>query len=111
VKLERTDENGNTTSSVFLDFDELSELMEAFGFIRSIATELRVRQRDYTEVAYSTKDHARFGFYQSEHGQQAFIALNPHSTSTFLAVEHLSVLKQLLRTAQEHLVSRGANNV
>src|SRR5262244_1401504 len=71
VQLERTDRDANTTSSVFLDFDELDELMEAFDFIRALAAEIRSQQRDYTEVTYSTKDNARFGFYQSEQQQQS----------------------------------------
>ena len=65
VKLERLEgSNSGATSSVLLDFDELEEVMGAFDFIATSATELRAQQRDYTEVTYSTKDNARFGFYQ-----------------------------------------------
>jgi hypothetical protein len=112
VRLEHLDRDSNTDSSVFLDFDELDELMDAFDFVKSLAGELRSHQRDYTEVTYSTKDNARFGFYQNEQQQQqAFIALSPHGGMTFLLVEHLPKLKELLLAAKNHLVSRGATNV
>ncbi|MBI5155419.1 hypothetical protein HZA57_09295 [Candidatus Poribacteria bacterium] len=109
AKLERTDSDGNHSSAAFLDYEELEELMQAFDFILSTATDLIQHNRDYTEVTYSTKDEAQFGFFQdSQRNQQAFITPNCHGESTFLPVDRLVKVKQLLRTAQEHLVSRGA---
>lgn len=111
VKVERQDADRNSTSSVFLDFDEISELADAFDFIHSTAADMALKQRDYTEVTYSTKDNARFGFYQDKGRQQAFIALQPHDETTFLPAGDLIRLKSLLVKAKAHLESLGASVV
>jgi hypothetical protein len=109
VKLERTGTESYSDTSVLLDFDELNELMEAFDFIASLATNLKSKKSDYTEVIYSTKDDAQIGFYQDKHQQQqAFVKISPHGELTFLDVDHLVKLKELLINAQEHLITRGA---
>ena len=54
VRLERIDEHGDTDSVVFLDFDELTELINAIDFISQTAAQLSSQVRDYTEVTYST---------------------------------------------------------
>src|ERR1044071_2958220 len=61
IKLEYTDENGDTRGSGFLD-DEIA----AFDFFHSVANKMVGQQRDYTEVTYQTKDNLKFGFYQSD---------------------------------------------
>lgn len=79
VKLERTGTESYSESSVLLDFDELHELMEVFDFIGSLAASLKYQKCDYTEVVYSTKDNAEFGFYQDKNQQQqAFVKISPH---------------------------------
>lgn len=108
VQLERIDSDGNTESSAFLDFDELAELIEAFDFISSVAPKMAREQRDYTEVSYSTKDNVKFGFYQKDGQQLAFVNVQAHGDSTFLPVEKLQQMKQSLVNAQTHLISRGA---
>ena len=65
IKLEYTDENGDTRGSGFLD-DEIAELIGAFDFFHSVANKMVGQQRDYTEVTYQTKDNLKFGFYQSD---------------------------------------------
>lgn len=100
-----------TSSSVLLDFDELDELMEAFDFIDSLAKNLRPQKCDYTEVHYSTKDDAQFGFYQDkEQNQRAFVKVSPHDKTAFFDLPQLIKLKELLLSAKEHLITRGAEN-
>lgn len=111
VKLERHEPNTQLGSSAFLDFDELAELLDSFDFISSFARDLRAQQRDYTEINYSTKDNARFGFYQNQDEQLAFVALNLTGDSLFFPVERLLELKGLLSDARNHLVSKGADDV
>ncbi|MDX1999640.1 MAG: hypothetical protein SF066_18115 [Thermoanaerobaculia bacterium] len=108
IKLERNDSDGLTVSSVFVDFDEIGELAEALEFIARTAHEMMQLQRDYTEVTYSTKDSARFGFYQDQGQQKAFVALEAAQDSTFLQVGQLSDLRVVLLAAMKHLESRGA---
>jgi hypothetical protein len=110
VKLERTStESYSAESSVLLDFDELHELMEAFDFINSLAANLKPQKCDHTEVVYSTKDNAQFGFYQdNQQQQQAFIIVSSHGETTFLDLAQLVKLKELLLSSQNHLINRGA---
>jgi hypothetical protein len=112
VKLERigTDSYSNNTS-VLIDFDELHELMEAFDFINSLASNLKSQKCDYTEVIYSTKDEARIGFYQeNSQNQQAFVGISPHGETTFLDLAQFMKLKGILVQAKEYLITRGADN-
>ncbi len=108
VKLERHDSDDDLDSSVFLDFDELDELLDALRFIRSTAKELLGQERDHTEVTYATKDQAKVGFYQTSEEQQAFFALSMTGTSIFLPVERLSEIVALITKARDHLISCGA---
>lgn len=110
VRLERVDQDGDTDSAVFLDHDELPELINAIDFITHTAEELSGQVRDYTEVTYSTKDGATFGFYHSDQGQLAFLKLSDHRSSTFLPVNRLGVLKQMLQDSRAHLQSCGASD-
>ncbi|MGE6333608.1 hypothetical protein [Stenotrophomonas sp. NPDC077659] len=110
VRLERIDQDGDTDSAVFLDHDELPELINAIDFIAHTAVELSGQDRDYTEVTYSTKDGATFGFYHSDQEQLAFLKLSDHRSSTFLPVNRLGVLKQMLQEARAHLQSCGASD-
>jgi hypothetical protein len=111
VKVERRDEDKNTTTSVLLDYDEVPELLEAFDFISGNALDMEGKQRDYTEVTYSTKDGARFGFFQNKGAQQMFVALQPHGETTFVADHDFPRLKSLLSQAKAHLDSKGASVV
>mgnify|MGYP003584546996 CR=1 FL=1 len=108
VRLERIDQDGDSDSAVFLDHDELPELINAIDFIAHTAAELSGQNRDYTEVTYSTKDGATFGFYHSDQGQLAFLKLSDHRSSTFLPIKRLGLLKQMLEDARVHLRSCGA---
>lgn len=109
VRLERRDVHGDTDSAVYLDYDELEELVAAIDFISSTAGQLSGQVRDYTEVTYSTKDGAKFGFYHSSEGQLAFVGLSEHRASIFLQVKRLPSLRQLLTDAQAHLRTCGAS--
>ncbi len=110
VRLSRTETESYSELSVLLDFDELPELMDSFDFIGSLSVSLKSKQCDYTEVVYSTKDDAQFGFYQTnQQDQQAFIKISPHGDTTFLDVGHFVKLKTLFLNAQEHLITRGAS--
>lgn len=109
VKLERTDRDRNSTASVFLDYEELAELKEALEFIAGTAQQFGSQERDYTEVTYSTRDHAKLGFYQDKDGnQQAFVELQPHHDMSFLELPELTRFKLLLEKGKLHLESRGA---
>ncbi|MEG4453101.1 hypothetical protein QUA52_30365 [Microcoleus sp. N9_A3] len=108
VRLERHDSEGDVESSAFIDFDELDELLEAIKFIHSTANELSAQERDYTEVSYSTKDSAKFGFYQSAEIQQAFVSVSENRGTTFLTLAKLASLAKIIEKSRAHLVSRGA---
>lgn len=111
VKIERRDEEKNTTSSALLDYDEVSELLDAFHFISEKTLEMEGSQRDYTEVTYSTKDAARFGFFHNRGDQQIFVVLESHGDTTFLADYDFPKLRTLLEQAKLHLESKGASLV
>lgn len=108
VRIEHQDSDGDSDGSVFLDFDELDELLDAIKFIESTAKELSLQQRDHTEVSYSSKDEAKVGFYQTDEEQQAFFGL-PHSRgTTFLPLSRLTEIESLIAKSKEHLVLCGA---
>ncbi len=111
VKLEHRDVNIDNYSvivkNVFIDFDELPELIEAFDFIQSKADILKPQKCDYTELIYSTKDDAQFGFYQeTDQEQTAFTKFE--DKTIFLKLSDFLMLKNHILKAQEHLISRGA---
>jgi len=108
IRFGHTDEEGIERESAFLDFDEIEELIGAFEFVDNLARQMLNEQRDYTEVTYSTKDNIKFGFYQSEGQQQAFIDVGGYGNSVFLDVDKLQSLKRTIQTATQHLVSKGA---
>ncbi|MCX7066146.1 MAG: hypothetical protein NTW85_00355 [Methylococcales bacterium] len=109
VKLEHigTDEYSDETT-VFIDFDELPELMESFDFIQSKADTLKPQKCDYTELIYSTKDDAQFGFFQDDEQEQTAFTKWQGKTA-FLKLSDFLTLKNHLLKAQEHLISRGAS--
>lgn len=110
VKLEHVGTESYSDLSVLLDFDELHELAEAFDFISSLAEKLKIQKCDYTEVVYSTKDDAQFGFYQDkDQQQQAFIKINSHDEIMFIDLPYLEKFKFILLNAQQHLIDRGAD--
>jgi hypothetical protein len=110
VRIERQDGDGDSDGSVFLDFDELDEFLDAIKFIQSTAKELLSQQRDHTEVSYSSKDEAKVGFYQTSEEQQAFFGL-PHSRgTTFLPVDKLTEIESLISKSKQHLISCGAES-
>lgn len=108
VKLEHIDSNGDTRGSGFLDYDELDELIGAFDFVDGVASQMKGQLRDYTEVTYSTKDNMKFGFYQSEGQQQAFVDVGGYGESLFISLPRLKQLQQSIEAAKSHLLSRGA---
>jgi hypothetical protein len=109
VKMTRADTDNVEAASLYLDFDELPEFMDALRYIISTASQLRAQARDYTEVTYVTKDGAEFGFYQTTAGkQQAYSILSAVNGSTFFQVNVLNSLRELFASAEAHLVSRGA---
>jgi len=109
IKLEHTDEDGDIRGSGFLDYDEIAELIGAFDFIHSVANKMVGQRRDYTEVTYQTKDNLKFGFYQSDGQQQAFIDVGGYGQSLFISVSKLQNLKSSIEAARQHLMSRGAD--
>ncbi len=111
IKIERIDEEGEVISAAYIDYDELDELIEGFDFIKDTAVDLMRKYRDYTEVTYSTKDNAQFSFFQdTQQQQQAFIVLEPQGGMTFLIVDDLKKLKEILQSSKTHLESRGAKS-
>lgn len=108
IRVERQNDEEQTESSVYLDFDEVAELVDAFDFIKGSATNMAEQRRDYTEVTYSTKDGAQIGFFQNSGKQQYFIHLTPDGEMTFLSDIEFQRLKLILLKGREHLLSRGA---
>jgi len=109
VKLEHIGEEGEMRASGFLDYDEVAEVIGAFDFIQDVAEKMFGQPRDYTEVTYLTKDNLKFGFYQSEGHQQAFIDVGGYGQHLFLSLPRLQNLKLTIGAAKEHLTSRGAD--
>jgi hypothetical protein len=94
--------------NVFIDFDELPELMDAIDFIQSKADILKPQKCDYTELIYATRDDAQFGFYQETNQEQTTFTKFQDGTAC-LKLSDLLMLKNHLLKAQEHLISRGAS--
>ena len=57
---------------------------------------------------YSTKDDAKFGFYQETNQEQTAFTKFQDKTA-YLKLSDLLMLKNHLLKAQEHLISRGAS--
>jgi hypothetical protein len=108
LKHKLIDGQGSTTA--FIDFDEIDELMGALEFVETTAKELLGSTRDYTEVTYATKDNAKFGFYQDNGKQSAYLSLALHDTM-FLSFDGVDDLKLILSGAKNHLISCGAQLV
>jgi hypothetical protein len=108
VKLEHLNEESEVQGSGFLDYDELDEIIGAFDFLASVAQQMLGQQRDYTEVAYSTKDNLKFGFYQSAGQQQGFIDVGGYGQLLFMSVPQLQLVRKSIDAAKQHLISRGA---
>ena len=113
LQLSKLDEHGfQVGSAAYIDYDEIQEILEAIDFIRSAAADMalsaKLSPRDYTEVAYSTKDSASLGVLQSERGLVAFVSLGSGGETVFLEKPALTVLKELIGHAKSHLESRGA---
>jgi len=109
VKMTRADTDSVEAASLYLDFDELPEFMDALRYIINTASQLRAQARDYTEVTYVTKDGAEFGFYQTTAGkQQAYSVSSAVNGSTFFQVNTLNSLQELFASAEAHLMSRCA---
>jgi|GEM_PF-1832329 predicted Zn finger-like uncharacterized protein len=94
--------------NVFIDFDELPELMEAFDFIQSKADILKPQKCDYTELIYATRDDAQVGFFQETNQEQTAFTKFQDGTA-YLKLSDLLMLKEHILKAQEHLISRGAS--
>lgn len=110
IRFGHADEEGVERESAFLDFDEIDEFVGAFDFVDNLARQMLNQQRDYTEITYSTKDNIKFGFYQAEGQQHAFIDVGGYGNSAFLDVGKLQTLKRIIQAATQHLVSRGADS-
>lgn len=108
VKLENVTNGLQDIKTIFIDFDELSELIEAIDFIQSKADFLKPQKCDVTELTYATKDNAQFGFFQdTDQKQTAFITIQEQIA--YIKLSDLLILKNHLLKAQEHLISRGAS--
>lgn len=92
-----------TASIIPSAFDEIAELIGAFDFIHSVANKMVGQQRDYTEVTYQTKDNLRFGFYQSDSEQQAFIDVGGYGQSLFISVSKATKLEVVYRGGETAL--------
>jgi hypothetical protein len=110
IRLQHIDDEGDVLASGFLDYDEIAEVIGAFDFIHGVAEKMFGQVRDYTEVTYLTKDNLKFGFYQSEGQQQAFIDVGGYGQSLFISGSKLQNLKRSIEVAKEHLISRGADS-
>ncbi len=106
VRIEHYDLEGDQDETVFLDFDEIDELLDAIKFIESTAQELSLKERDHTEIQYSTKDGARVGYYKLSGDQQAFFSFG--RITTFLELNRFFDISALILKSKEHLVSCGA---
>jgi hypothetical protein len=110
IRFEHYDDAGDLRDSGFLDYDEIAELMGALDFVDTLAGQMVTQKRDYTEINYLTKDNLKFGFFQSNDGQQAFVDISGYGRSLFLSLGELQDLKQTIGRAKEHLVSKGADH-
>lgn len=109
IRFEEMNE-GQVQGGAFLDFDEVEEFTAALDFVDTLAKQMVQQQRDYTEVTYSTKDNIKFGFYQSEGQQQAYVDVKGYGDSVFLDMEKLQTLRQIVDRARKHLIARGAED-
>lgn len=108
VRVEHQDGEGHSVGSVFLDFDELDELLEAISFIQATAKQLSLQERDHTEVTYSSRDDARVGFYQTAEEQLAFFGLPRARENIFMPVSKLKEVHALVDKSKRHLLTCGA---
>jgi hypothetical protein len=110
VVLTIKNQRNDSAEKVHLDFDEIEELVNALGVIRNTAEEIGRTKTDYTEVIYATKDNARFGFFQGDSQQMGFVNIG-YNGQMFQQVYDNERIERLLRSAVEHLRSKGAEIV
>lgn len=61
------------TRAAFLDLDEIQSASRAVGYMLEMAKEWEGKKRDYSEVAFTTKDNFRIVFWQNGKEQRAAI--------------------------------------
>lgn len=108
IKIEVYDLDGSVRGSAFLDFEEFDEVIAALEFIKSLSEKMLNEKRDYTEVNFITKDEIKFGFYQSEGKQMAFMNVDNYGETTFLSIRMLDFIRQNIEFSKNYLVGRGA---
>jgi hypothetical protein len=108
VRLEHFNEDEQSESLGFMDFDEIDEVTGALKFIGQLTIQMQAQQRDYTEVTYVTRGSVKFGFYLSNGSQQCFIDVSGGGRLVFLAKRTLELLNEALTISATHLRSRGA---
>ena len=100
LKLEEVRPDGSIDDSNFLDADELSELVDAIGYIRDAARSMLGQSRDYTEAIYVSKDGVKIGFYQSDTGDQlGFVDVGGDGKMVFMPVDNLGMIADLVKQA------------
>jgi hypothetical protein len=108
LSLKVTDSSGDARAA-FVDFDELDELLSAFTYIEQVAKKMAGEKRDETEIAYLTKDNIQFGIHHNKYDQKGFIRVSGHGSYGFLSIERLQDFKSYIRSAMNHLKSKGAS--
>lgn len=106
VKFEQSETNSQIGSAAFVDSDEIDELLGAFEFLISSATQMGHDRRDYTEITYTTRDDVTIGFFQDDLRQQAFVRLGVGSPLMFFRVDALQSIQAAVVTAREHVETR-----
>ncbi len=111
AKFEEIDEDGDTAGNAFIDFDEIDDFISGLYFLENASKQMATQQRDYTEIIYSTKDDVKYGFFQSNGSQQAFINIKGYGDVVFLSFPQLFSLRNWMMDAKRHLSGRGAKQV
>jgi hypothetical protein len=106
VKFEQPETQTALGATAFIDADEVAEFMEALSFIITSAMRMAASRRDYTEVAYATRDHLSVGFYQDGLKQQAFAKLGATARYIFFGMLALGEIQTAVREATAYVNSR-----
>ena len=108
VKFEQSETNSQIGSAAFVDSDEIDELLGAFKFLISSATQMGHDRRDYTEITYTTRDDVTVGFFQDDQRQQAFVRLGTISPLMFFRIDAIQSIQAAVVSAREHVETRRA---
>ena len=108
IKIEHESESGE--ESCLMDFIELKEFLLAIKHLIGLAKQTHGTVSDYTEFQYVTKDSLKVGFYEDTKGQQqAFIDVSPGGDMSFLELDALRQVFEIIKRGREYLIEKGAN--